>query len=644
MTLLVPLGLAALLTLPLIALLHLIRERRRRVAVPSLLLWQHLPQQPSREQRRRLPLTLLLLLHLLVAALLALALAQPQWLGALLGGNRNLAIIIDTSTSMNARDGGLTGGARLDQARARARALIDGMGRDDTITLIAAGPQVRLLEQGNVESNGLLRAALDDLTANGAGTDIAAALTLAHAALDGSRDGRIVILSDAAFPPPNLQAANLARFPIEWQTVGGPTANRAVVILAARSRGAAEGTTGNSAVQVYARVANYDDSPFQTSVRLFGDDRLLGTRLVNLSGAGEAELTWTLPPGIAVLRVELEGQDALPADNRAYLSLNQTRPINAVLVSATPGRLERALRAVPGLNLTLLDPAEYVGMPADAVDLTIFEGVLPERWPTGGVLAINPPAGSNPLIAVQPARPQPANLPAPAAIATTASGGFLDGVSLGGVSFGPLPEVTPPPWAATALAAGETPLILRGRADQSEVAIWTFDLAQGNLTSRLAFPLLVARTVRDLTPPPLPASLLAGAPLDLQSSPRATALELRAPDGAVQTIALDATAGGRAPAVTLEQAGIYTLVERTGDTVLYTGRIAVNAGSALESDLRPRPLPVAAGGQPAPGLSALGAPEGREEQPLWPWLVALALLALFVEWGYVHRRQRTSSG
>src|SRR3712207_8291507 len=50
--------LLALLTLPIIVLLHLLRERRRRVSVPSLMHWQHLPRRPEGERIRRLPLTL----------------------------------------------------------------------------------------------------------------------------------------------------------------------------------------------------------------------------------------------------------------------------------------------------------------------------------------------------------------------------------------------------------------------------------------------------------------------------------------------------------------------------------------------------------------------------------------------------------
>src|SRR5688500_3329949 len=191
MSLLAPLGLLALLTLPLIVILHMLRERRRRVVVPSLLLWQLMPRKQEAQRRRRLPLTLLLLLHLLAAALLAFALARPQWPLALFGGERHTAVIIDTSTSMAAPAPG--GGPRLEAARARAANLIGAMGSRGSLTLIAAGSQPSLLDSAGADGAPRLLAALEALEAAGTGTDLAGALTLAEAALQGRPGARVVV-------------------------------------------------------------------------------------------------------------------------------------------------------------------------------------------------------------------------------------------------------------------------------------------------------------------------------------------------------------------------------------------------------------------------------------------------------------------
>lgn len=625
MSLLAPLGLLALLALPIIVVLHMLRERRRRVVVPSLLLWQLMPRKQEAQRRRRLPLTLLLLLHLLAAALLGLALARPQWSLALFGGAGHTAVVIDTSTSMDAPAPGI-GGTRLEAARGRAQALIGGLGPQETVTLIAAGPRPRLVDAAGPDGAARVLAALAELQAGGTGSDLAGALTLAEATLQGRQDARIVVLTDAALPETATAAlaARPAALPIEWVVVGGPLDNRAIVTLAARQRGA----TGP--VQVYARAVNYGQAPLRSVVRLFGDDQLLDTRPVTLQPDGIAELTWAVPRGITMLRAELDGGDGLPADDAATISLAQTRPVAALLVSEQPAALERALRVVPGLTITTLPPGLYAGSAeAAAADLTIFDGYLPATWPAGGVLAVNPPPGS-PLLSVGERPREPAADEAALSLAS-ARPELLDGVSLGSVEFGPARDVDPPAWATTLLARGDQPLIMRGRTERSEVAVWAFDLSQGNLVTRLAFPLLVARTVRDLTPPALPASALLGEAPQLALDPRTTRLELGAPDGTARVLAVTP---GEPPTVSLDQPGVYTLAEQAEGRTLATGRLAVNAGAPFESELAPRELPATQ--RPA----AQAGVEGEGDRPLWPWLAAAALAVMMLEWTYVHGRRR----
>lgn len=622
MSFLAPLGLLALLALPLIFILHMLRERRRRVIVPSLLLWQQLPQRQAARRRRWPPLSLLLLLHLLAAALLALALAQPQWPLTLFGGERHTVVVIDTSTSMAAPAPGFAG-TRLDAARERTRSLISGLDAQESLTLIATSPHPQLLESAGPAGTARLLLALDALRAAGTGSDFAGALTLAETALQAKPGARIVLLSDAALPQSQLDAlaARPAAVPLEWVNLGAGLENRAMVTFAARPRGAAAPT------QVYARVANYGEMPVRTLLRLFGDDQLLDTRPVTLGPRGELELTWSVPRGVTLLRAELDGNDPLPADDTALLSLAQTRPLQALLVSAQPATLERALRALPGLSLSTLDPAAYPSSPAAAMaDLTIFENYLPPTWPTGGVLVINPPPGS-PLLLAGAALLGQGDLRVAAAGAP-----LLDGLSLESVDFGPLRELELPAWATPLLLRGEQPLILRGRSETSELAVWAFDLSQGNLTTRLAFPLLTARTVREITPPALPGAVLLGESVTLRPDPRTSQVELGAPDGSVTVLSPRPDETLR---LSLDQPGLYTLVEQAAGRTLFSGQLAVNAGAAVESDLRPRILPA-----PAPVATTPGLGDADLARPIWPWLAALAMLVMLIEWTYVHGRRR----
>jgi len=201
-------------------------------------------------------------------------------------------------------------------------------------------------------------------------------------------------------------------------------------------------------------------------------------------------------------------------------------------------------------------------------------------------------------------------------------------LGLEGVRFGSPRKLAPATWAVTQLALGDTPLIMRGRSGAHEIAIWSFDLADSNLPTRLAFPLLVARTVRDLTPPALPASITAGARLALRPDPRASAINLSGPEGMRATVAVSSSS--QIDALTLP--GFYQLEERAGSATIFRGQVAVNAGAAIESDLRARPAPQLVGVEQPAG----GGPQ-REVRDIWPWLALGALAVLMLEWGYIHR-------
>jgi hypothetical protein len=609
MSFLLPLGLLALLALPIIVLLHLLRERRQRVPVPSLLLWANLPRRIDGERSRRLPLTLLLLLHLLVAALLGFALGGPQIAGTPAPDARHTALIIDTSSSMAAIDGGAS---RFEQVRQRARALIAAISPGDRMTLIAAGPRAQIVASG--EDPFVLTVALDTLQPGGVGVAINEALTLAEAALDPQFSRRIIVLTDGALPP---QPVRDVAVPVEWVQIGSAIPNRAIIAFASRPWG--------SRIQVYARVASYDTAPFNGTLRIFSGNQVLAEDQVTIAPDSETEISWTLPGGVETLRAVIDGRDALPQDDSAYLSVAQGRPAVALLVSNQPAALRRALEAIPGVTVVVTTPDAYATTPERVIaDLTIFDGFLPDAWPQGSVLVIAPPPDSSLLRVAPDLQLLDTGVP------LRQRGSTLEGLGFGGVVFNAVRRIEPPPWAEVLLASGDLPLILRGRIEGREVAIWTFDLASGNLTTRLAFPLLVARTVRDLAPPPLPQAVRAGEMLTIRPDPRTTALVIRGPDSrrievpVTSVVTLD----------TLIEPGFHTVEEQRSGTTILAGVVGVNAGAAIESNLRPQSAPLLR----APGNDP-GSASGQHMIDLWPWLAGTALIILAIEWVYVLRRR-----
>jgi hypothetical protein len=626
MSFVAPLGLLALLALPLIVVLHLIRERRRKVAVPSLLLWANMPRRKQGERARVLPLTLLLLLHLLVAALLAFALARPQLATFLPGQPQQLAIVLDTSLSMTASSGTQT---RFEQAQDQIRSLLASLGPESRAALITAGTRSQVVAAGTPGEIEPLLAALDGVQPGGINADLNSALTLAEAVLDPRQSGQIVVFTDnSATPPTNRNV--LA--PVDWRVIGASLQNRAIVDFSSRRIGNQQ--------YVFLRVGNYGGPGQNVTVQLFADDQLVDTQVVNLGRDGETELTWTPPSGAQLLRAQLEGQDPLPADDQASLSLATVRQLNVLLVSAQPQALSRALQAVPGLNVTVVAPGTYA--PGSQADLTIFDSFLPPTLENGATWIINPPPGSAflPTTTLDSQQENDTFV----MVDESARGSLLDGLSFGGVNIRRLtPPSEVPPWAQVLLEgarqnAGQVgrerfPLILRGQADSGEVAVWAFDVVDSNLPNRLAFPVLVARTVRELTPVGLPGSLASGAALNLRPSPRSREIVLTAPDGTTRQVAVQAFTSIEG----LDQPGVYQVVEQANGQTIYRGQVPVNAGSVLESNLRAQPQPQFTVVADSPEVAAQ-----RSGTDLWPWLGLAAVIVLLFEWGYLFRRRRAA--
>ena len=138
MNLLAPaaLGLGAL-AIPLIVL-YMLRSRRQRLEVSSVLLWQRVDESvTSAVPWRRLEMSPLLLLQLIVLALLVFALARPFFSQQSLLGPHTV-LVIDSSGSMAAAD-------RFDKAIERATQISADVSDANLVSVVEAGPRAAVV-------------------------------------------------------------------------------------------------------------------------------------------------------------------------------------------------------------------------------------------------------------------------------------------------------------------------------------------------------------------------------------------------------------------------------------------------------------------------------------------------------------------
>ncbi|MDX2138322.1 MAG: VWA domain-containing protein [Chloroflexota bacterium] len=619
MSLLTPLALiAGLLAIPII-LLYMLRLRRRELTVSSTYLWQQVVRdREANTPWQKLRRNLLLLLQLLILALLVLALARPYITVPAVSAGQ-IALLLDASASMSATDSG--DGTRFAEAQRRADEIVDTLSAGDTMTIIRVADVPEVLA-GYTGDAALLRDAIASAQPSSTPADWVAAFTLAAAGAAGAQDFNVVVISDGGIGA----ASGFPPIPgdIEFVPVGTSADNLAITALAARA------LPGEPA-QLFAEITNYSTSDveiiFSLSVdgAIFSADRytipsraslpVVSSALPQVYEAVEAQLT--LPSGATF-------RDYLPLDDSAF-AVSPTAGARRVLLMTESNRfMEQALLSLPGVQLFMGDLANGIPSDANAYDLIVLDGWLPDALPTGDLLVINPPA-STPLFTVG------AQTEATTDIRVERGDPRMTYVDFSAVNLLRFREVTAS-WADALITAEGGALLLAGESDGRQVAILTFDLRDSDLPLQIAFPILIASLLEWYAPENVirEPALAVGAPVAIQPPLDALSLRVTLPNGEARDLALTS-----APTFAeTTQPGLYVLeVARTGDV---TDRVpfAVNLFSREESDITPRQTISLGAAEIAPSTE-----QELGQQEFWSWLALAALAILLIEWYAYHRRQ-----
>lgn len=385
MSLLNPLGLLGLLTIPLLLLIHFFRSNRREHGVSALLFWD-MPDRPeSRSLSRRLPLSLSLLLQLLLLVLLSLILAEPV-LRRDAAGEAELWILVDTSASMGVP--GSTGVTPMEAALQRIDQLL-AESRGRPVRILAVDAELRQI--GNsLQSAAELRAEARAIRHRNSSLDptlLGAVLSDAPGPVRFLTDGAVDLAS--TIPPDSPFVVELP-----GEVTSGPAAqrtpevrgrensNQGIVALSRRDNPLRPGLA-----EILVSVANDADVPVSRDLQVRSPDGSVAVRTLTIPARAEASLVLDAEPGDRQLR--LSGTDMFPADDRATIpgtadagwTLASTGPIPASLraIARTAG----ATRILPDMSLA----------DAAAADLTVVSGAGAALPPGRYLLLGVPPQG-----------------------------------------------------------------------------------------------------------------------------------------------------------------------------------------------------------------------------------------------------------
>lgn len=588
MTLLLPVGLAALLlSIPILAL-HMLTPRRPATKVSSLLHWDGLRHSiTAAEPWQKLRWSLLLLLQLAAILLFAIILARPAVLEESELAEHTV-FIVDASGSMAAVDGDPD---RLGTAVDEAKALRDELPDAGIASLIVASPQPVVLVTQSAD-DGEFDNALDTIRTTAGTADFESTFALAEALVLPDRETDFVLVSDGQLTETDQKLAPLGT---RYVPIGLTDTNRAVTDLSVNA--------GPGGLQARVRVESTGGPDAVQVLRLDVDGITVLSEEIEIPGGGVFENTFELPEGTRVAAF-LDGEDLLSYDNQRYVGAPVLGQLKARIIGDSTFFVEQLLSAIPDVDTDVAIGEE--------VDFEVYVSTAVPANPTVPFIAIDAPGGAPGIVAVGRI-----DNPVPTLLADHP---LLDEVDVSRIGIAEAQQVQVTN-GEVVLGAPGTPLIIEGNAGDVPFYYMAFTLEQSNLPVNIAFPIVGARMVGGLA--------TAGGVAD------AVTVGDRIPVGSLGGTVSDPrgqqtviSVGDSEP--TADQAGFWTITPTEGDAY----EIAVNAStaeSALEtpsslSDIRPKP-------NDAEFIDATT----TIARTLLPWFIGVLLVVLAIELFFSYR-------
>ena len=501
------------LAIPIVAL-YILRLRRRREPVSTLMFWEELfRERQTTSLFQRLKHLLSLLLQLLFLTLLVLSIARPQF-AFITKSARQLVLIIDQSASMNAIEADTDGRTRLEVAKESALRSVDGLRFMDEMTVISSHtrPIIHIPFTNHQKS---LREAIHAIQPTDISTNLEPAYDLADAIAQTKPNPEIVIFSDFQSVSEELLAKLKSKPEQDTDTAESDHEVKRHLIRIGKANdnvGITKFRVRKSLVnafdyQTLLRVVNASEEEKKFNVELYFDENLFDVRPYTLApGESKSEIFSNFAFEGGKLKAVLDIQDPLASDNIAYATLPKRDLIPVLLVTAENPFLQKALAVDEQIQLTVLTPTEYETdvLPESTnsqgnknYQVVIFDRYSPPSLGDGNYMFIYPPAVDS------SEAPNPelkwnigAALETPIITDWERTHPILQHVHLENVQIGTAYQVTPPSTAQVLARSFESPVLFIDVKPNRKVVFAAINILESDLPLRIAFPVIIANTIQ----------------------------------------------------------------------------------------------------------------------------------------------------
>ena len=644
------------IVVPSLLLLYFLKLRRTNSVVSSTLLWRRAVydlqvNSPFQKLRKNL----LLLLQLLILAAVLLAISQPV-INRMGRPDKNVLVLVDRSASMKTVESDSR--TRLAHAIESATTLVKSLPDDCRVMVIAFAERAEVVCPFTEDKRRMVRE-IEAIQPTDAHTRIGEALQLAVAyagqssgdsanpAAPASADVRIFTDGHIA----DAKDLGAVEGKVTYHRIGEAGDNVGIVGFDVRRDAERPGV-----LSVFAQVENFGDQPVTTDVSIRLDGTLLpGSGSIQQLTLGPARQPTTVAADAAdlepsfrnvlfelnhdaggLIEVRVHRSDALDTDNSVQAPIDPPRELSVLGVCDRPrprNALERVLKAVGVPRTTWMTPAEYEAAPDDDLmgdgrskfDLVVLDNHDTGRLPPGNYLFLG---GVPKIDIVKPGE----FIEGQPLVSWQENHPLIRPADFSNVFIARWRRLTLPPTASILVEGEDSPVIATLNDPGHRYVIAAFDVEESNFLLSIPFVVLMQNCSRGLTDAGLSDRGRLASPgdtLTVSVPGGAARAEIKRPDGSIDT----AEVAGRTVLSygRTRGAGLYRVT--FDDPAKTTDVYAINTLSANESNIRPlenlrlaqRQIDTASG-------------EVKINQPLWPHLIAAALVILMFEWWVYNRR------
>lgn len=369
-----PLGLLALLIVPILILIYVIKNKYTEQTVASTYIWT----LSEKFLKHRTPINKLvgiisLLLQILTAIVLSFALAHPTFV--LKDAALDYCIVIDASGSMTALE---DGESRFEIAKGRAREIIKDAVSGSSYTLVCAGDTANVIFENVTDKNTALLL-LSELSEGYSPDDFVSAMGVAQTYFNANTAQKTYLITDAEFPSTdNVQVIK----------IGSQKDNIALSDV--------EYSFTTDGLMVRGNAISYL-SDAERSIELYfdGEEKPYAKQQISLNAGNKTAFEFECEKDdFSNFRVRIDGNDSQPLDDEAVVyTLEYESSAKTVIISDSPSIFLKAALLSAGIaNVETVSSTDFADK--RGYGLYIFYGVLPKTLPDDGAVWFIDPRGS----------------------------------------------------------------------------------------------------------------------------------------------------------------------------------------------------------------------------------------------------------